>query len=298
VKAKIIDLAGTRLVDGGKILAHGGRLYLKQLSIQRSSLHVSGVSDNNIEQPIIVDLQNADAGSMAFSNVDMSYCIFNGSQNLADITIDPPVKFAMAPSWWRSVRPCIAEEFGWRRFNSSRFFSQSWRLPGTRLSKEPRPERVDVEPVELPVISPSQLAGIYRNLRRGFEKKRDEQGAGDFYYGEMEMRRHDPERPWHERVIVLFYWFFSGYGLRVSRAIFGYLILLLVAGSLMIACGFKNHGEPFWEGLIFSFRSTIPGLENKTDLTSLGKVIEAFIRILGPVFFALAALAIRARVKR
>jgi hypothetical protein len=32
------------------------------------------------------------------------------------------------------------------------------------------------------------IAGLYRALRKGREDARDEPGAADFYYGEMEMR--------------------------------------------------------------------------------------------------------------
>ena len=39
--------------------------------------------------------------------------------------------------------------------------------------------------------SPLQIAVVYRALRKGREDSRDEPGAADFYYGEMEMRRHD-----------------------------------------------------------------------------------------------------------
>jgi Luciferase-like monooxygenase len=39
---------------------------------------------------------------------------------------------------------------------------------------------------------PREIATIYRALRKGREDNKDEPGAADFYYGEMEMRRHDP----------------------------------------------------------------------------------------------------------
>jgi hypothetical protein len=40
------------------------------------------------------------------------------------------------------------------------------------------------------VLEPGQIAGLYRALRKGREDVKDEPGAADFYYGEMEMRRH------------------------------------------------------------------------------------------------------------
>jgi hypothetical protein len=40
------------------------------------------------------------------------------------------------------------------------------------------------------VVQPAQLAGLYRALRKARGGAKDKPGAADFYYGEMEMRRH------------------------------------------------------------------------------------------------------------
>ena len=40
-------------------------------------------------------------------------------------------------------------------------------------------------------LSPGAVAVLYRALRKSREDAKDEPGAADFYYGEMEMRRHD-----------------------------------------------------------------------------------------------------------
>ena len=47
---------------------------------------------------------------------------------------------------------------------------------------DPRPDALD----------PRQIAGLYRALRKGREEAKDEPGAADYYYGEMEMRRARP----------------------------------------------------------------------------------------------------------
>jgi hypothetical protein len=38
---------------------------------------------------------------------------------------------------------------------------------------------------------PEHVAPLYRALRKAQEDAKDEPGAADFYYGEMEMRRQD-----------------------------------------------------------------------------------------------------------
>jgi hypothetical protein len=42
------------------------------------------------------------------------------------------------------------------------------------------------------VLDPGQIAGLYRALRKGREDAKNEPGAADFYYGEMEMCRARP----------------------------------------------------------------------------------------------------------
>ncbi|MEC4576266.1 hypothetical protein [Streptomyces virginiae] len=48
---------------------------------------------------------------------------------------------------------------------------------------------------------------------------RNEPDAADFCYGEMEMRRHDGDRPHSERLLLTLYWALSGCGLRAPRAL-------------------------------------------------------------------------------
>jgi hypothetical protein len=40
------------------------------------------------------------------------------------------------------------------------------------------------------VLWAGQIAELYRAFRKGGEDAKDEPDAADFYYGEMEMRRH------------------------------------------------------------------------------------------------------------
>src|SRR5262249_47550493 len=76
-----------------------------------------------------------------------------------------------------------------------------------------------------------EIAEYYRSLRRAREGARDEPGAGDFYYGEMEMRRLNWESALWERIILFLYWALSGYGLRASRAL---TALAVIAVSLTL----------------------------------------------------------------
>ncbi|MFC8146817.1 hypothetical protein ACFUKV_34545 [Streptomyces paradoxus] len=59
-----------------------------------------------------------------------------------------------------------------------------------------------------------------RQLRKAFEDGKNEPGAADFYYGEMEMRRHERTGTTRaERGLLHDHWMLSGCGLRASRAL-------------------------------------------------------------------------------
>jgi hypothetical protein len=58
---------------------------------------------------------------------------------------------------------------------------------------------------------------------------KNEPGAADFYYGEMEMRRYATDSRSGERWIIKLYELISGYGLRASRAFISILVLIACA---------------------------------------------------------------------
>jgi hypothetical protein len=99
-----------------------------------------------------------------------------------------------------------------------------------------------------PVPTAPEIAGIYRDLRKGREDAKDEPGAADFY-GETEMRRlaargsrhqrNDGGRAkgrlpsWPKRRLLDAYWAVSGYGLRAWRALTALTILLVGCAALL-----------------------------------------------------------------
>jgi len=114
----------------------------------------------------------------------------------------------------------------------------------------------------------------------------------------MEMRRLDTTGSLGERAIVWLYWLFSGYGLRASRAAVALVVTVVVFGALLHAWGFPEDVS-FGDALTFSAQSTT-GLFRppQRELTLAGKWLEIGLRLLGPLFFGLALLSLRGRVKR
>jgi hypothetical protein len=181
-------------------------------------------------------------------------------------------------------------------------------------------------------VSPSVVAETYRALRKGLEDSRDAPGASDFYYGEMEMRRHDRTRTRAERGLLWVYWLVSGYGLRASRALVCLAGAMAATVVLLLAFGLPTTDPvPQTQGTSRSgtvrLATTTPDpaltlpmrrrfsadragraalvvvnsvvfRSSGQNLTTPGTVIEMLSRIGEPVLLGLAALAVRGRVKR
>jgi hypothetical protein len=172
-----------------------------------------------------------------------------------------------------------------------------------------------------------RIASLYRDLRKAREDTKDEAGAADFYYGEMEMRRLDQDKPKAERAILFLYWLISGYGLRAWRALATLGLLWLVVAGLLEGVGFADapstatgapavsspavtttpSGSPprvnadtsFPAALIYTARTAV-GLpqDPRVSLTRWGDILQISWRIVAPILLGLAVLSIRGRVKR
>jgi hypothetical protein len=148
------------------------------------------------------------------------------------------------------------------------------------------------------VEASATLAETYRALRRGRELAKDSPGAGDFYYGEMEMRRRCAPRV--DRVLLFAYWLVSGYGLRASRAFAGYVVAVAAIAAAIHRWGLTSHaglGRVLAYVLLSSatiLQKPSPGL----PLNTAGTYFEFAARVSGPALLALMVLALRSRVRR
>ena len=125
----------------------------------------------------------------------------------------------MPPVWRWTSRQTLAEERIWRATTPK---YSGWAEIRSEKPAEVRPER---------------LAGLYRQLRKAQEDAKNEPGAADFYYGEMEMRRHARTTPAAERGIIWLYWLISGYGLRALRSLGALIIVSIVATVALVGWG-------------------------------------------------------------
>jgi hypothetical protein len=279
--------------------------------------------------PSLTSLRGADAANLAVTDVDLSKCRFNGARLLDQVRLEgrcmydhPPrgvcTGWAWPPAWRWSRRRSIAEERAWRAT------TPKWAGWSKARSSEPAE------------VGPERLGGLYRQLRKAQEDAKNEPGAADFYYGEMEMRRHSTMTPRDERIVLWLYWLISGYGLRALRSLLALLIVGVIATTALVGWGLAatappqdlkgtvtssagNHsridatlstakaqlpptGQRWTAGRTWtSTEVTLDSVVFRTTsqpLTTLGSWITDFARILGPVLLALTLLAVRNRVKR
>lgn len=249
-------------------------------------------SDSSV--PLLISLNACDAAELRLVDVDLTECRFAGAYHLDQLQFEGWVGFAQPPkgvrigsswpfAWWWTRRQIVADECIWR--------AQTPKSSGWLESVFGKKRKVSILTLE----------GIYRSLRKAREESKNEPGAADFYYGEMEMRRHSSMVMPIERFILTLYWLASGYGLRAARAILILIALLFMATIFLQHVGFADQQFGYWTSFVYLISSTA-GVGSNIDrtgrLTVWGDLIKVIVRCSAPVLLGLAILAIRNRVRR
>ncbi|WP_319648858.1 pentapeptide repeat-containing protein [Streptomyces sp. NRRL_B-2557] len=272
----------------------------------------------------LASLRGVDAAHLVLADVDLSGCLFTGTVHLDQLrlegtcsfdTVPPGTRWQRWPPIWFTRRHTLAEEHHWRA-------SQPGTVPGWNVAV-----------LGAGHAGPAQLAPVYRALRKSFEDGKDEPGAADFYYGEMEMRRRNRTGTTRaERGLLHGYWLLSGYGLRASRALGWLAAAMLITIVLLMGFGLPQDspkqeatgtvppgggkvtfeidkkdprnptgdritGKRFEKALNVTLNSVVFRSSGQ-DLTTTGTYIEMGSRVSEPILLGLAILAIRNRVKR
>jgi hypothetical protein len=242
-------------------------------------------------RPRLASVRGANLAGLVVSALDLTTCRFFGAHSLDRLGVEGDSFFAQSPRG-TSGRRVIAEEQEWRA-QRRRGLWPKWTAPESMFAEE------SVAKIE--TLSPDAIASIYRALRRGRENNGDAPGAADFYFGEMEMRRLDQNSPRAERAILWLYWLVSAYGLRSLRALAALLVTIVAFAVLFRWFGFTPR-ITFTRALLFSAESTSNLFRTpeapKATLTEGGEALQIALRLLGPLFFGLALLSLRGRVRR
>jgi uncharacterized protein YjbI with pentapeptide repeats len=275
----------------------------------------------------LTSVGGVDAAHLALQDIDLSECRFAGAVHLDQLRVDGWCTFATTPTnqhrqfpWRWSQRNTLTEEHHWRTRNTQHpALAHGW----------------NTSPPDTPELRPAAIAALYRQLRKSLEDGKNEPDAADFYYGEMEMRRHDTTRPRGERTLLAAYWALSGYGLRATRALAWLGAAMAATIAAMVLWGIpaddpkpQTTGRQVTTGQRITLTTDTPDPTNPTgpwpqritserfekalrvvinsvvfhssgqDLTTAGTYTEMTSRLTEPVLLGLAILAIRSRVKR
>jgi uncharacterized protein YjbI with pentapeptide repeats len=293
----IIDVAAPSIAmsrsrsKGGLIRAPGAELVLTDADVSQP-LVVSGVK--------LLSIERANVAGMVLSSADLSDCRMAGVHNLDKMRVEAEVMFRAPPGghgWTR--RLVVLDEYQWR---AARDRGGPWGQPDDET------------------LSPANIADLYRSLRKGREDGKDSAGAGDFYYGEMEMRRRAANRA--ERILLWAYWLISGYGMRAWRAL-AWLVLVLVTASVVVLQAGYTRPAPITAvlrnpsgGVVYQLKTAAPAArlnppqaveltlgaalfrDETQNLRPAGRWTLLIVRLLGPVLIGLALLAVRGRLTR
>jgi hypothetical protein len=296
IAAKAVDLTATTFVAGVEADVSAETLRVERCRFERPSRISAWTPDRAIlrtaARPRLLSLRRTYADGLRLSHLDLAACRFAEVHPLDRVGIEGPVLLAKPPPpRFAARRGVIADEWDWRARE------HGWTIPASAV--QPPKAAWDVDSDEPPAYGTAAIAGLYRALRKGTEESKDEPGAADFYYGEMEMRRRSAAGG--ERLLLWLYWLVSGYGLRASRALAALAATIVLFAFLFWSFGFRPD-QSFGRGLLFSLESG-SSLFRQPEmsgfaLTAGGEALQLALRLLGALLLGLLLLALRSRVKR
>jgi hypothetical protein len=160
------------------------------------------------------------------------------------------------------------------------------------------------------------IGKLYRQLKHNYEEKRDPIPAGDFHFGEMEMRRLEPCKGWlratYRRYLsaIAFYRWISGYGEDYVRAL-AWMVGVLVVFALAFAAipalalqsspssGASHAVAGLGPHLLYSVMCFLLRGDKPLQPAYLaGHYMSVAEGILGPPLIAMFVLALNRRFKR
>jgi uncharacterized protein YjbI with pentapeptide repeats len=324
---RFMSLQRSRLERGGVFFLHGGAIDLSGAELGASTViagtQFSGQFRNRAEslavdrgdwRPRLEALEGTDAQMLMLQDVSLARCLFKGSINLDKLRLEGLCAFDKPPEglcaglvppflWFWTPRLSLFEERIWRTRSAKGrawFPAREAFKPGDRTIVTSRGDPFVQNrhgPSEPRRDVAEQLVKTYRALRKGREDAKNEPGAGDFYYGEMEMRRKG-HAGIGEQLALWLYWSLSGYGLRPLRSLGALLVLIVLSSYLLVHYGFTTP-RTYSESASASLAATV-NLEflKPQDFNGTGQWIRIVMRILGPTLFGLTILGFWGRVKR
>ena len=248
------------------------------------------------------------------STLNLGETEFGGAVNLDKLRQGPGVAFerGIRKRPERSAQPGAASPRGSRRGRSRRDAIADEALLHARRPASPYRALLHLQLQEFRRrrrawlawrAAQADLADVYRALRKGREDSKDEPGAADFFFGEMQARKRARSPGTFEGLILRLYRTVATYGLGASRPAV-VLLLLVLCGTLMSSnygfvspkeaaaggarrteCEVAASSEWYRDGAAIRFSITsltpLPPLE-RPCLTNLGQWQRLGFRFVGP----------------
>lgn len=322
IAAPRVSCTATKFLEGATIDVTRTDVLLNRALFGKSSSVVGNTLDRALgtAPSRLLSMYGVDANNLALINLNLAPCRFSGARNLDKMRIEAARPFADSPPacrirvgnrtipLWRrwTRRQTLAEEHEWRYSNSSARTSRWARLKRVIACPEWNPrechfpewaaQRAGRSP--LPLV-PEDLARLYRSLRKAQEDNKNEPGAADFYYGEMEMRRRSSDTPLSERFILHLYWLSSGYALRASRTVALLLGILILNGFLCYFIGLSGtRGSSIISSTVYVVETALSLPTEQLELSIPIRILRIVLRLTVPLLVGLTILCVRNRIKR
>jgi uncharacterized protein YjbI with pentapeptide repeats len=240
-------------------------------------------------------------GIMFFASNDKNLLIFSGVEiDFRSVRVEPLDAIVIRDA---DLRKC---KFQGTDLRKAEFTNVKWPKKGGRF----RVYDEDVELQEGKAREWAHIEQLYRQLKQNYEDRRDYERAGDFHYGEKEMRRRNPDTPWWLRCLLRAYRCIGGYGERCLPPLAWSVGLLLICALLYYCLGLRPNpkivsSSPVfisgWDYVDYSLR--VMTLLKPDDLVPAGcaryaRYVSTLESLAGPILLGLFALALRQRLKR
>lgn len=326
VTARRVVLRRSAFREGGFVLVQGAEVALEGAVFDKLTVVGSGGQFGRYglaeapgvgidALPTITTLNRTDVTNLVLSDVDLRECRFLGARNLDRLRMEGTALLTYQRKWV-GRRQAIADEADITTRQARRSLRRRRSPVNVQLPIDPSPQFVPGQVVTIRSrLSDSELvpqphsptakdvAELYRLLRKGREDVRDSPGAGDFYYGEMEMRRQAPDSSWVDRLVLSTYWLVSGYGLHASRALLAFILTVVIFAGCFWYVGFQSAVPSSVDGYLTALRTAFLSATSllrppPAGLSSMGEVLDAGLRLIGSVLLGLALFSLRGRIKR
>lgn len=160
---------------------------------------------------------------------------------------------------------------------------------------------------------------LYRKLKVNFENQRDYARAGDFHYGELEMKLKQGHPFFRYFSLTFLYKLVSGYGEKWLQSLVSFMVMVLLFSGLNLfsiepvsvsqnknsACSGTYEicaGVSWLDSALFTFQAMTLQRWDKTYRVKpeniFGRFLVSIQYLLGPTLIALMILAIRRQFKR